>query len=71
MKKIKENAINLILIGLLIFLASMCYKQLYFAVQFSKTIEHFRFVFPFVNTEITNDTFFTIAIRKKYYRKWI
>ena len=62
MKKIKENVFNLILIALFIVLCFATLKQFNLARGFAKTIKGVQFVFPFVNNEITNDTFFTIAM---------
>ncbi|MBO5397390.1 MAG: hypothetical protein J6A36_00425 [Clostridia bacterium] len=62
MKKIKENGFNLILIALLIVLCFAILKQFNIAIGFAKTMKEVKFAFPFVNKEITNDTFFTIAM---------
>lgn len=62
MKKIKENVFNLILIVLFVVLCFATLKQFNLASGFAKTIKGVQFVFPFVNNEITNDTFFTIAM---------
>lgn len=62
MKKIKENIVNLILIFLIVILIIACRKQIFWIMHYAKRVEEFKFIFPFVNNEITNDTFFTIAI---------
>lgn len=62
MKKLKENIFNLILIAILIFLFFICKKQLVFMISCAKRVEDFKFIFPFVNNQITNDTFFTLAM---------
>ena len=62
MKKIKENFVNFILIAIFIFLIFMCKKQIFWAFHYAKFVDNFKFVIPFMNAEITNDTFFTIAM---------
>ena len=61
MKKIKENFVNFILIAVFIFLIFMCKKQIFWMCHYAKLVDNFKLVLPFMNTEITNDTFFTIA----------
>lgn len=62
MKKIKENVFNFILIFMFVLLLIACKKQITLTIQAFTKVEDFKFIFPFVNNEITNDTFFTIAI---------
>lgn len=62
MKKIKENIFNLILIAFIVFLLFACKKQIILVMHYFKRADNFRFIFPFVDNQIENDTFFTVAI---------
>jgi hypothetical protein len=64
MKKIRENVINFILVALIVLLVVACRKQIIWAFYYANQVKEFKFVFPFVNNDITNDTFFTIAMGK-------